>query len=565
MVVVMNERATEAEIQAVVAQLVEMGFDVHQSTGVNRTVIGAVGNGVGDPQLLEVQDGVQEVLRITEPYKLASRTFKPDNTVITIGDVRIGGDEVVVMAGPCSAESEEQVETTAAAVKRAGAKVLRGGAFKPRSSPYSFQGLGEAGLKMLRAAADRHDLKLITEVMEIGQIEVVERYADIFQVGARNMQNFSLLRELGRTRKPVMVKRGISATIEEWLLSAEYVLAGGNTDVMLCERGIRTFESYTRNTLDISAIPVVQKLSHLPVIVDPSHGTGRRDKVAAMARAVRRRRRRRPHHRGPQRSRSRALRRRAIDVPAAVRTADGRAAHHRAGDRPQHLRRDGGPPRLEPLRQMAPGVRSLGEGRPAAVEPPFPRIAIAGIGLIGGSIALAARRAWPAVMIAGVDRGPAAAQAKAQGVIDDVRGSVADLDDADLVIFAAPVEANLALLHEAAAARLGALVTDTGSTKRAIVDAGSRLGLSRFIGGHPIAGAERGGLDHARADLFADRPWALMRTPGQESDLQHARDVRPRPRRAAGDHERRRPRSRDGLCKSRPAAAGRGVDERGRA
>jgi len=285
MVVVMNERATEAEIQAVVAQLVEMGFDVHRSTGVNRTVIGAVGNGNGDPQLLEVQDGVQEVLRITEPYKLASRTFKPENTAITIGDVRIGGDEVVVMAGPCSAESEEQVETTAAAVKRAGAKVLRGGAFKPRSSPYSFQGLGEPGLKMLRAAADRHDLRLITEVMEIGQIEVVERYSDIFQVGARNMQNFSLLRELGRTRKPVMVKRGISATIEEWLLSAEYVLAGGNTDVMLCERGIRTFESYTRNTLDISAIPVVQKLSHLPVIVDPSHGTGRRDKVAAMARA----------------------------------------------------------------------------------------------------------------------------------------------------------------------------------------------------------------------------------------------------------------------------------------
>ena len=285
MVVVMNERATEAEIQAVVAQLVEMGFDVHRSTGVNRTVIGAVGNGNGDPQLLEVQGGVQEVLRITEPYKLASRTFKPENTAITIGDVRIGGDEVVVMAGPCSAESEEQVETTAAAVKRAGAKVLRGGAFKPRSSPYSFQGLGEPGLKMLRAAADRHDLKLITEVMEIGQIEVVERYSDIFQVGARNMQNFSLLRELGRTRKPVMVKRGISATIEEWLLSAEYVLAGGNTDVMLCERGIRTFESYTRNTLDISAIPVVQKLSHLPVIVDPSHGTGRRDKVAAMARA----------------------------------------------------------------------------------------------------------------------------------------------------------------------------------------------------------------------------------------------------------------------------------------
>jgi 3-deoxy-7-phosphoheptulonate synthase len=200
--------------------------------------------------------------------------------------VRIGGDEVVVMAGPCSAESEDQVEATAAACKRGGAKILRGGAFKPRSSPYSFQGLGEAGLRMLRAAADRHDLKLVTEIMEVSQLEVIEKYAHILQVGARNMQNFSLLRELGHTRTPVLLKRGISATIEEWLLSAEYVLAGGNMNVMLCERGIRTFESYTRNTLDISAIPVVQKLSHLPVVVDPSHGTGRRDKVAPMARAA---------------------------------------------------------------------------------------------------------------------------------------------------------------------------------------------------------------------------------------------------------------------------------------
>jgi 3-deoxy-7-phosphoheptulonate synthase len=286
MVIVMKERATDAEIDAVIAQLTEMGFDVHPSVGVNRTVLGAVGQGNGDPQLLAVQPGVHEVLRITEPYKLASRTYKPENTVVSVGDVRIGGEEVIVMAGPCSAESEEQVEVTAAAVKRAGAKILRGGAFKPRSSPYSFQGLGEAGLRMLRTAADRHDLKLITEVMEIGQIELIEQYADILQVGARNMQNFSLLRELGHAQKPVLLKRGISATIEEWLLSAEYVLAGGNKNVILCERGIRTFESFTRNTLDISAIPVVQQLSHLPVVADPSHGTGRRDKVAPMARAA---------------------------------------------------------------------------------------------------------------------------------------------------------------------------------------------------------------------------------------------------------------------------------------
>jgi 3-deoxy-7-phosphoheptulonate synthase len=287
MVVVMRERATDAQVQGVIAKLMEMGFDVHRSTGALRTVLGAVGGSRQfDTALLEVLDGVQEVHRITEPYKLASRTFKPDTTVIQVGDLRIGGDEVVVMAGPCSAESEEQVEASAAAVKRAGAKVLRGGAFKPRSSPYSFQGLGEEGLRLLKSAADRHNLKLITEVMDISQLELIERYADILQVGARNMQNFTLLRELGHSKVPVMLKRGLSATIEEWLMSAEYILAGGNMNVMLCERGIRTFESYTRNTLDISAIPVVQKLSHLPIIVDPSHGTGKRDKVAPMARAA---------------------------------------------------------------------------------------------------------------------------------------------------------------------------------------------------------------------------------------------------------------------------------------
>jgi 3-deoxy-7-phosphoheptulonate synthase len=287
MVVVMRERATAEQLQNVIAKLTEMGFDVHRSTGALRTVLGAVGGSRQfDTALLEVLDGVQEVHRITEPYKLASRSFRQENTVITIGDVRIGGDEVIVMAGPCSAENEDQVEACAAAVKRAGAKVLRGGAFKPRSSPYSFQGLGEEGLRLLRSAADRHNLLLISEVMDISQLELIERYSHILQVGARNMQNFTLLRELGYSKVPVMLKRGISATIEEWLLSAEYILSGGNTNVMLCERGIRTFESFTRNTLDISAIPVIQQLSHLPIIVDPSHGTGKRDKVAPMARAA---------------------------------------------------------------------------------------------------------------------------------------------------------------------------------------------------------------------------------------------------------------------------------------
>ena len=287
MVVVMEERASEEQVQHVIAQLVEKGFDVHRSTGQLRSVLGAVGgNRSFDTRLIEIMDGVQEVLRITEPYKLASRTFKPERTAVSFGDFRVGGDEVIVMAGPCSVETEEQIAASAAAVQKAGAKVLRGGAFKPRSSPYSFQGLGEAGLRMMRVAADAEGLKVVSEVMDVSQIELVAKYADILQVGARNMQNYTLLRELGKVRIPVLLKRGISATIEEWLLSAEYVLSGGNTDVMLCERGIRTFEGYTRNTMDISAIPVVQKLSHLPIVADPSHGTGLRDKVAPMARAA---------------------------------------------------------------------------------------------------------------------------------------------------------------------------------------------------------------------------------------------------------------------------------------
>jgi 3-deoxy-7-phosphoheptulonate synthase len=286
MVVVMKERATEAQIDAVIARLVESGMDVHRSSGATRTVLGVVGTGKVDKGLIEILDGVHEVIRITEPYKLAGRTFKGDDTVVIVDDVRVGGDEVIVMAGPCSAENEAQVMASAAAVKRAGAKVLRGGAFKPRSSPYSFQGLGEEGLRLLRSAANTHNLKLISEVMDISQIDLIAKYADIFQVGARNMQNFTLLRELGHARKPVLLKRGLSATIEEWLMSAEYILSGGNKDVILCERGIRTFETATRNTFDISAIAVVKKLSHLPIVADPSHGAGRRDMVAQLARAA---------------------------------------------------------------------------------------------------------------------------------------------------------------------------------------------------------------------------------------------------------------------------------------
>ena len=288
MIVAMQELAAEEQIQRVIERLVELGFDVHRSTGVNQTVLGAVGARTDfDTRDIEVLDGVKEVHRISSPYKLAARSFRPEGTVVKLAQgVEIGGDDVVVMAGPCSVESREQLLTIAEQVSAAGAKLLRGGAFKPRSSPYSFQGLGEEGLKLLREAGEKFGLLVISEVMEIGQIPLMLPYVDIFQVGARNMQNFNLLRELGKVRKPVLLKRGIAATIEELLLSAEYIMAGGNYEIMLCERGIRTFETYTRNTLDISAIPIVKKLSHLPMIADPSHGTGRRDKVPPMGRAA---------------------------------------------------------------------------------------------------------------------------------------------------------------------------------------------------------------------------------------------------------------------------------------
>lgn len=287
MVVVMNENATEDQIQTVISKLVELKFDVHRSTGVNQTVLGALGDKRGvDTRNFELMAGVHEVLRITTPYKLVSRTFHPEDTIVKIRDVAIGGDTVVVMAGPCSVETPEQIEIIAAKVKKAGAKILRGGAFKPRSSPYSFQGLGEAGLQMLRRAADQEGLLAVSEVMEVAQVPLVAEYVDILQVGARNMQNFNLLRELGKIRKPILLKRGMAATIEELLMAAEYLMAGGNYQVILCERGIRTFESITRNTFDISAIPVVKKLSHLPIVADPSHGTGLRDKVIPMSRAA---------------------------------------------------------------------------------------------------------------------------------------------------------------------------------------------------------------------------------------------------------------------------------------
>ena len=287
MVIVMEKHASDTDIEHVVSVLSERGFDVHRSTGSDQTVLGVVGDVASvDPREFGVLPGVQEAVRVSEPYKLSSRSFRREKTVVKVRDISIGGSDVVVMAGPCTIENEHQMFETARRVARAGARVLRGGAYKPRTSPYAFQGMGIEGLKLLRAAGDENNMATISEVMEISQIEPMLEYVDILQVGARNMQNYNLLSALGQIRKPVLLKRGMSATIQEWLLASEYILSGGNYDVILCERGIRTFETYTRNTLDISAIPVINKLSHLPIIADPSHAVGRRDKVMPLARAI---------------------------------------------------------------------------------------------------------------------------------------------------------------------------------------------------------------------------------------------------------------------------------------
>ena len=284
MLVVMKKDHSQQELDGIMQKLTQTGLAGHLSQGVERTVIGVVGQTY--PELrdtLELLPGVEEVIPISKPHKLSGREFKPEDTVIRIGDLEIGGNTLTVIAGPCAVETETQLLETAKSVKAAGANILRGGAFKPSTSPYQFRGLGQQGLEILAIARAETGLPFITEVLTPQDVELVDRYADIFQIGARNMQNFILLDEVGRTRKPVMLKRGMSATIQEWLLSAEYILAQGNRDVILCERGIRTFETYTRNTMDVSAIPAIKRLSHLPIIGDPSHGTGKYDLVSPMA------------------------------------------------------------------------------------------------------------------------------------------------------------------------------------------------------------------------------------------------------------------------------------------
>ena len=286
MIIVMKNRATEEEINKVKGRLTELGFKIHESRGAEKFIIGAI----GDENILRANpvtsyDGVEEVLEVTQPFKLASRDFKKEDTIIDVKGVKIGGENFCIMAGPCAVESREQIIETAKFVKSAGAHILRGGAFKPRTSPYDFQGLGEDGLKLMREASEITGMPIITEVMSESEIDLIAEYADILQVGARNMQNFALLKKLGKLNKPIFIKRGLAAAVKDFIMSAEYIMAGGNYNVILCERGIRTYETATRNTLDLNLVPVVKEWSHLPVVIDPSHGTGRRSAVTPLARA----------------------------------------------------------------------------------------------------------------------------------------------------------------------------------------------------------------------------------------------------------------------------------------
>ena len=286
MLVILNANATEQEVQRVVESIEAKGFEARISRGEIKIVISAIGSKLTDKRDFELLPGVTEVIQLTTNYKLTTRAFKSEDTIVEVNGIKFGGKNAGMIAGPCAVESYEQVEKTVEALAKSNVKVIRGGAFKPRTSPYAFQGIGEEGLKILRSVADKYGMAVATEIIDASQIDMFMKYVDIFQVGARNMQNFNLLKELGTIHKPIILKRGLSSTYEEWLMSAEYIMAGGNGQIILCERGIRTFETYTRNTLDLAAIPVIKKISHLPVIVDPSHGTGLRDKVEPMSRAA---------------------------------------------------------------------------------------------------------------------------------------------------------------------------------------------------------------------------------------------------------------------------------------
>jgi len=507
MIVVMQPNAGPEQIAKVEERLRSFGYTVHRS-GSEQIVLGAVGTprSIPDPRDLQTLEGVREVIRVARPFKLVNRAFRPEGTIVDVGGVRIGGDELVVIAGPCAVESREQLQVAAAAVRAAGARILRGGAFKPRSSPYAFQGMGEEGLVLLREAADEQGLPFVTEVLDTADVALVERYADMLQIGARNMQNFRLLARLGQSSKPVLLKRGISATLEELLMAAEYIVASGNPRVVLCERGIRTFEPWTRNTLDLSAIPVLRKVTHLPVIVDPSHATGIRDHVNPMARA--------------------AVAAGADGIIVEVHPTPETALC----DGAQSLTIPGFRELMADLRIIAPAVRRHFSApqptlRKTQAQPLFARACVVGVGLIGGSLALALRESGVVGRCVGVDRPEALDGIRAAGVVDEVvpvdRLGEA-LAQANLVVLAAPVREIEASLRLIALHLLpGALVTDVGGTKQLICESAAQAlpPSVHFIGGHPMAGSERRGASAADPLLFSDAVYVLCPNPGTPPDV----------------------------------------------
>lgn len=507
MIVVMQIGATPGQIAVVEERLFSYGYKVYRSGEVEQ-VLGAVGSPGReiDTRELEILPGVREVIRVARPFKLVNRVFNPQGSIVDVSGVRIGGDEVVVIAGPCAVESREQVLEAAGIVRAAGARILRGGAFKPRSSPYAFQGLGEEGLKYLREAADEQQMPCVTEVLDTADVEMVEEYADMLQVGARNMQNFRLLGKLGASNKPILLKRGISATLEEMLMAAEYIAAAGNPRIVLCERGVRTFEPWTRNTLDLSAIPVLRKVTHLPIIVDPSHATGLRDYVIPLARA--------------------GVAVGADGIMVEVHPCPDRALC----DGPQSLDAAGFSSLMEDLRILAPSVRKRVPGtakvkRKQLEAPLFQKAVIVGTGLIGGSLALALKESQAVGTVVGVDRAEVLDAVKTAGLVDEVRPEEdleAILPSADLVLLATPVQSILALLDEIGVhLKKGALVSDVGSTKEVICNAAHSLPSGVFfIGGHPMAGSERSGPAAATPMLFQDAVYVLCPAGDVPEELQ---------------------------------------------
>jgi 3-deoxy-7-phosphoheptulonate synthase len=506
MIVVMQTDAAPEQIDHVEERLTSFGYKVYRS-GEQQMVLGAVGAPQRDvdPRDIEILPGVREVIRIARPFKLVNRAFRPEGSIVNVSGVKIGGGEVVVIAGPCAVESRDQVRAGAAAVRAAGAQILRGGAFKPRTSPYAFQGLGEEGLRYLREAADEQHMPCVTEVIDTNDVELVEKYADMLQVGARNMQNFRLLARLGATSKPILLKRGISATLEELLMAAEYIAAAGNSQVVLCERGIRTFEPWTRNTMDVSAIPVLRKVTHLPIIVDPSHATGIRDHVIPMARA--------------------AIAAGADGVIVEVHPDPDTARC----DGAQSLAPNDFQTMMADMRIIAPAVRRRPPAQSRSFRKPFDkplfkRAAILGVGLIGGSLALSLKETRAVEHIIGVAREGSIDTVRKASVVDEVF-SINNIDEAlknaDLVILASPVQTILDTVGWIGKhLKKGALVTDVGGTKEVICAAALKLPKGVFfIGGHPMAGSERRGPTAADPTLFQDAVYALCPVGDVPEDL----------------------------------------------